>query len=220
MTFPHLLNLLTHISAGSIALGLGFAVLARAKGTAAHRRLGRWFTAFSGVVCLSAIVGTAIFRFLPLFAVLSVFVPYELVGGWRSARTKALGPQLFDALWTLAGVVACAVLIPVLLRANDGRSSVVMATLGGLAVLLTYDTARWLFPRRWFARLWRYEHSYKLISAQFGMLSALVGNVIRVGQPWSQLLPSAVGLVVVIMTFLRLARDDQAIAAIPATQPA
>jgi hypothetical protein len=59
-----------------------------------------------------------------------------------------------------------------------------------------------------------------LISAQFGMLSALVGNVIRVGQPWSQLLPSAVGLLVVITTFIRLAREGRSTATLPATQPA
>jgi hypothetical protein len=206
MTLPHLVNLATHIGAGSIALGLGFAVLARRKGTPAHRTLGRWFTAFAGVVCLSAIIGTAIFRFMPLFAVLSVFVPYELVSGWRSALTKARGPQWFDAVWTIACIAASALLIPVLLRANDGRSSVIIATLGGLGAMLAYDVLRWTFPRRWFDTLWQFDHSYKMISAQFGMLSALIGNVVRVGQPWSQLLPSALGMLVVVVTFVRLAR--------------
>jgi len=52
---------------------------------------------------------------------------------------------------------------------------------------------RWLFPKRRHARLWRYEHIYKILGCLFGMLSAAVGNTVRVGQPWSRLAPTAIG---------------------------
>lgn len=42
--------------------------------------------------------------------------------------------------------------------------------------------------------MWRYEHVYKSIASLFAMLSAASGNVIRFGQPWPQLLPSALGM--------------------------
>jgi hypothetical protein len=41
------------------------------------------------------------------------------------------------------------------------------------------------------------------------MLSALVGNVIRAGQPWSQVAPSAVGMLVIVYFFARIHRDSR-----------
>jgi hypothetical protein len=75
-----------------------------------------------------------------------------------------------------------------------------------VALLLAYDAARWLFPKRWHATLWRYEHIYKILGCLFGMLSAAVGNTVRAGQPWSQLAPSALGLVAVLWCMRRTYR--------------
>ena len=206
MTPAHTANLALHIGAGAVALAIGFYVLANRKGTEQHRRLGRMFVRVTAVVCLSAAVGTVFLRFLPLFAVLTILVPYQLVGGWRSAITRDRGPTAFDALWTAVAIALSCALVPVLLEASNGWSTVAKSTLAALFVVLLYDTAKWLFPRQWFRSLWKYEHSYKLVSSQFGMLSALVGNVVRVGQPWSQLLPSAVGVLVIGYYFWRLGR--------------
>jgi uncharacterized membrane protein len=209
MTRAHLLSLSVHIGAGSIALALGFVLLWRQKGTADHVRLGRLFSYGTLVVCLSAIAGLVLFRFLPLFAVITILVLYQLGSGWHAARTKGNGPGMLDALWTLAAVVSSAAIAPLVLHASpEGSRSVVQSTFGALATVLLYDTVRWSFPRRWHRVLWRYDHSYKLIASTFGMLSALVGNVVRVGQPWSQLLPSALGLAVATYFFVRLYRED------------
>ncbi len=204
MTPGHLTNLAIHVAAGTVALAIGFSILAKAKGTPGHRRLGRLFCYFALVVCSSAALGTMFFHFVPVFAVLSVLVPYQVIGGWHSAYTQGQGPSKVDALLTLLATALFIALIPAVLRHPTEASIVVYSSLGGLAMILLYDIIRWMFPRRWYRTLWKYEHSYKLIGSLFGMLSALVGNVVRVGQPWSQILPSAVGALVIAYYFARL----------------
>jgi uncharacterized membrane protein len=204
MSPAHLTNLAIHVAAGTIALAIGFSILAKAKGTPTHRRWGRVFCYFTLVVCCSAAAGTIFFHFVPVFAVLSVLVPYQLVSGWRSVYTKEQGPLKMDALWTLLATAFFIVLIPAVLAHPAEASIVVYSSLGALATILLYDAIRWLFPRPWYRLLWKYEHSYKLIASIFGMLSALIGNVVRIGQPWSQILPSAIGLIVIAYYFSKL----------------
>ncbi len=206
----HFANIATHVAAGAIGLGIGFVMLAKPKGTLAHRRLGRRFAYATLVVCGSATTGLIFFRFIPVFAVLTVLVLYQLVGGWRSAYTQERGPAGIDALWTLLAAVSSVALVPHVLGASTGPDIVVRSSLGALATILAYDAIRWTFPRRWYRTLWRYEHAYKLIASIFAMLSAFVGNVVRVGQPWSQIAPSAVGIMVILYFFHRLYREDKA----------
>ncbi len=210
MTPAHLSNLLIHIGTGTVALLLGVTVLLRAKGTESHRRLGRIFAWLTLAVCLSAMLGLIVFRFLPLFAVLTLLVLYQLGGGWRAGRTRAAGPGLIDALWTIAAVAGSVVLVGILVRQPEGLSTIVVSTLGGLLTVVAYDVIRWLFPRRWHRVAWRYEHSYKMIAATSGMLSALMGNVVRVGRPWSQLWPVPLGIIVIFYFFYQLYREDTA----------
>lgn len=209
MSPAHLTNLAIHVAAGAVALAIGFSILARAKGTPTHRRLGRVFCYFTLVVCCSAAVGTIFFHFVPVFAVLSVLVPYQLISGWRSIYTNSRGPSSIDAIWTLLACAFFIALIPAV-RAHPAEAPIVVySSLGALATVLLYDAVRWSFPRRWYRALWKYEHSYKLIASVFGMLSALIGNVVRVGQPWSQILPSAVGVLVIAYYFIRLYRQGK-----------
>ncbi|HTL15000.1 MAG TPA: hypothetical protein VL251_07880 [Thermomonas sp.] len=209
MTPAHFTNLAIHVSAGTVALGIGFSILARPKGTPAHRRLGRLFGYVTAVVCASAAAGTMLFHFVPIFAVLSVLVPYQLFGGWRAVRTRSQGPAWPDAACTLLACALFVALVPAV-RAHPAEAPVVVySSLGALASVLLYDALRWTFPCRWYRTLWKYEHSYKLIACVFGMLSALVGNVVRVGQPWSQILPSALGALVIAYYFARIHREDR-----------
>lgn len=195
LSLPHLLNLAFHIGAGSAAIVFGLALLVRAKGSPAHRRQGRLFVLLTAIVCATGVVGTVLFRFIPLFAVLTLLVGYQLLSGWHAVHTQAKGPDRIDALLLLCAGVWAIGLLPALLAEKAGV--VVYSTLGALALLLAYDAARWRFPRHWHATLWRYEHIYKMVASLFGMLSAASGNLLRVGQPWSQLLPSVLGMMVI-----------------------
>jgi hypothetical protein len=216
MTTPHLLNVLVHILAGSAAIVLGLhllgTLLGKPKDPIHHRRRGRMFVLLTFVVCLTAAIGNAVFRFLPLFAVLTVLVSYQLLSGWHVIYTRAGGPDKLDAGLLLGAAAFTAMLVRRLFA--DGAmvgaaASVMFSTLGAITMLLAYDAARWLFPRRWHATLWRYEHIYKILGCLFGMLSAAVGNTVKVGQPWSQLAPSVLGMVVVVWCWVRTYRAQR-----------
>ena len=207
MSPAHITNLFVHVGAGTLALLIGFFLLATSKGTATHRRWGRTFAYLTLIVCLAAAVGTIFFRFIPLFAVLTLLVPYQLVSGWRSIYTKDRGPSMFDGMLTLIAFAFAVGLVPVLLSAASDKNVVVYSSLGALFGILTYDSLRWFFPRPWFQSIWRYDHIFKLTASLFAMLSALIGNVVRVGQPWSQIAPSAVGLLTICYFFFRLHRQ-------------
>lgn len=202
ISLPHVTNLAVHIGAGAAAIGLGAALLASAKGTPLHRRRGRLFVALTLAVCATGAIGNLFFRFAPLFAVLTVLVTYQLLSGWHAVYTRGAGPNRIDGVLGVSAAAWATGLLPSLLSAGgkaDAEPVVVYASLGGLALLLAYDAARWCFPGHWHASLWRYEHIYKLVASLFGMLSAAVGNLVRVGQPWSQLLPSVLGMLTIIV---------------------
>jgi uncharacterized membrane protein len=208
MTTLHLLNIGVHILAGSAAIVLGLYLLGKPKDAILHRKRGRVFVLLTAVVCLSAAIGNAVFRFMPLFAVLTVLVSYQLLSGWHVIYTRTKGPDALDAGLLLGAALLSAVLVRRLfldgaMAGASASASVLYSTLAALALLLAYDAARWLFPRRWHATLWRYEHIYKILGCLFGMLSAAVGNTVRVGQPWPQLAPSVIGLIAVVWCMLR-----------------
>lgn len=204
MAIEHLLNIAVHVIAGTIGIAIGLMLLTQIKGTELHKRWGRLFCYFCLVVCCSAALGLIIFRFLPVFAILNLLVFYQLVGGWRSAHTQHKGPAVVDLLFAVSAMVIFFVLLRVVLKSNYGAPVILYSTVAALVLVLSYDLVKWLFPRRVFAVLWKYEHVYKLISCVFGMISALTGNVVRVGQPWPQITPSVIGMLVIIHFFYRV----------------
>jgi hypothetical protein len=86
-------------------------LLAKPKDPIHHRRRGRVFVLLTCVVCLSAAIGNALFRFMPLFAVLTVLVSYQLLSGWHVIYTRAAGPNRLDAGLLLAAAAIGAMLV-------------------------------------------------------------------------------------------------------------
>lgn len=222
-SFPHLSNLALHIGAGIAAIGVGLLILAAPKGTLQHRKRGRLFVMLALGVCASAAVGTLFFRFIPTFAVLTLLVSYQLLSGWHVLHTRAAGPNLIDALLTACALAWVLRLLPALFGGGGmagAAPGVVHASLGTLAMLLAYDAARWCFPRHWHALLWRHEHIYKMVASLFGMVSSAAGNLLTAGQPWSQLLPSMLGLIVIGVLVWREARLQRSLRLRAGTPPA
>ncbi len=204
----HTLNILVHIGTGAIAILLGLWLQMNMKGTGVHRKLGRIFVAFTAVVCITATIGNAVFRFMPLFAVLTVLVFYQLLSGWHVIYTKAAGPNRVDVLLCVVAAVWTLGLVPLVLdaRALESAPVVIYSTLAALFVLIAYDAARWIFPKHWHGVLWRYEHIYKIVASLYAMLSAAAGNLLPQAQPWSQLVPSALGIATIGWFFWRESR--------------
>ena len=208
MSTAHLTNIGLHVGAGVIAMAIGCWLLATEKATAAHRKVGRVFAALTLLVCASAAIGNVFFRFTPLFAVLTVLVLFQLLSGWHVIYTKAAGPNRIDAVMAVCAGLAGAAITPLAI-ARNGSDAVVISTLATLLFLVAYDCMRWLFPRHWHATLWRYEHMYKLLASLFAMLSAAAGNLLPQAQPWSQLMPSALGITCIAWFFWREATSPR-----------
>lgn len=211
MQLAHTANLAMHIGAGAIGILIGIVILLRSKGTLLHKRLGRTFAYIALTVSATTIAGLIAFRFMPLFAILTLLTAYQLLSGWRAAHRQARGPGLVDALLTAAAIASGVLLFPHLLAVSaysDARPIVVLSTLAALALILAYDTLRWLFPRRWFAALWRFEHIYKLVSSFAALTSAFAGNVLTSMQPWSQIAPAAIGTLLIVYFFAQNLRNS------------
>lgn len=208
MTIPHLINIAIHVLAGIAAMLIGFTILSKTKGTELHKKSGKIFCYLGLIVCGTAALGLFVFRFLPFFAVLTLLVSYQLVSGWRAIYTKCNGPSKFDAIWTMLAILITALLMPTIDKFSENKV-IIFSTIGALAFVLTYDSIRWLFPRSWYDVLWRYEHSYKLLASLFGMLSSFIGNTVRIGQPWTQIIPSACGMIFISYFFYRIYREDK-----------
>lgn len=206
MTASHLVNLSAHIGAGAMAIALGVAILLRTKGDARHRRRGQWFGRLTTIVVVSAAIGLAAFRFLPLFAVLTVLVGYQLLSGWRVAHTQTRGPTWVDLLLTITTMILSVPLTRIALSQAPQSRAVILSSVGALVLVLTYDLVRVAFPKAWHRVAWPLEHIYKLNGALFGMVSAFVGNTVRAWQPWSQLLPSIIGTAVILVLIWRQLR--------------
>jgi uncharacterized membrane protein len=195
-TFPHTLNVWTHVAFGTMALVLGLVPLLVRKGGPAHVRAGRWFLACLAAVLATAVLGVVVFAFRAFLAVITLLTAYEAYSGWRAMRNKGSGPQLQD------GVVAGLALVAALLFVGYIRSvafpwsgAVVYSTLGALVTVAVYDLARFRFPARWLARTWFPEHVVKMLGAYSGVVSAFAGTVLPSWQPYSQLAPSVLAFV-------------------------
>jgi hypothetical protein len=75
---------------------------------------------------------------------------------------------------------------------------IVYSTLGALLLVIAYDFLRYLVPAGRYQRLWLYEHIYKMIGAFTALLSAFSGTVFSHYQPYSQFLPSVLGVILQI----------------------
>lgn len=206
----HITNIVLHVVIGTFGIFIGLWMMLRPKGNRLHRKRGRWFFIAIGGVVATATIGLIFFRYMPVFAVLTIVIGYQTWSGVRAIKNKRYGPQWLDAIVTVFATLLLTVAAYTLFNAPQdqvGAPSLALkfAALCGGVLLLTYDILRWIFPRHWHATLWQYEHTYKMIASVSGLVSAVTGNVIRIGQPWSQLLPILFFTIVIAFEFWRIA---------------
>jgi hypothetical protein len=200
-----------HIAAGVIALMIGLVPLLSAKGGRAHRRFGHVAIGLGAIVLVTALIGV-VFDDAPMaLAAVTLSAGYQYVGSLRALALRDHGPGWIDALLACLAVVLAAWM---LIQAKPGSDSwppaLAYGTLGYLATVVIYDVSRHAWPRLWLRRIRPLDHGLKMTGFYFAMASAGAGNLLRDWQPWSQLLPSSIGLVVIlifaILFFRRQAR--------------
>ena len=206
MSHLHSLNIVVHVAAGTLALISGIVVLVAVKGGRTHIRWGRLFAYLLAVVIATGLVGVFVFGRNGFLLVITLLSAYNCYSGIRVIRRQAPGPV--DRI--IAVVVLGSALYYLYYIRQSGlfwAPGVVYPTIGALFLVTSYDLSKSFLPASFRKRAVPYEHVYKMVSAFSGICSAFTGTVFPHFQPYSQLLPSAIGLGYIIIIFIRLSNQ-------------
>jgi hypothetical protein len=198
-SFLHQANIITHVTAGSLALLLGLFAITSRKGGKLHIKSGRYFLFFLSIVILTGLIGVFVFGINTFLLVITMLSGYVGFSGFRVLQFKDNAPRKLDigiALLTLASVIYF--LYHFASIGMIWSPVIIYSTVGYLIMVIVYDFARYLIPRQKYKNLWLYEHIMKMISAFSAITSAFTGTVLPQYQPYSQFLPSTIGTIVAI----------------------
>lgn len=203
----HALNVAVHVTAGALGLLVGIMPMVAAKGSARHRLFGQAFVPCAALALSTAAIGVVFFDPPPALIAATLTAGYQFVGGLRSLQLRDRGPGIVDALLAFACLAACVWLVTTM---EGGTRSWPPAlgygTAGFLSLIALYDLSRHAWARTWLAHARPLDHGLKMTSAYFAMLSAGAGNVLRDFQPFSQIGPTVIGLVVAALLTIALLR--------------
>lgn len=193
-TFLHRMNIIIHVSIGTVAMLLGVIILFKRKGGKKHRSMGIWFLRLLSVVILTALLGFFAFNANQFLLVLTLVAGYNGYSGFRIILTKSNIPYTIDILVALVTLFSGLFFIYYIESIGMIWAPVIIySTLGYLFFIIGYDLLRYLIPRNRYGNLWFYEHIYKMISAFTALVAAASGNILPDYKPYSQYLPSILG---------------------------
>jgi uncharacterized membrane protein len=69
------------------------------------------------------------------------------------------------------------------------------SAIGFVTLLCCYDLSRFAWQELWKRKVWPIDHGLKMVGFYFALVSAAAGNLLRDFQPWSQLIPSVIGVI-------------------------
>jgi len=195
----HSTNIAVHVTAGTIALLLGIIALSSKKGRQIHIKSGKWFLGLLTIVIFTGLLGVFVFGRNTFLLVITLLSAYQGFSGYRALQTKNNKPKLIDILMAIITLLSAFYFMYYIKRIGFFWAPVVIySTLGALFTVITYDFLRYLIPSSKYGKLWFYEHIYKMIGAFTALLAAFMGTVFASYQPYSQILPSAFGVVLQI----------------------
>lgn len=194
----HTINIIVHVLFGTLGLIIGLVTLLFQNQPQRHIRYGRYFMFVLIVVVATAFIGILFFRSNPFLLILTLLAGYVGYSGYRTVRLREQKSSTVDRL--LAGSVLIAGVLYVRsmqLAGGNWSSAVVYPTLSALLLVVGYDLIKhaWLFQR--LKTWWLYEHIYKMMSAYSALTSAFAGTVFSHYKPYSQILPSTFGVLLI-----------------------
>ncbi len=196
----HTLNIVLHVSAGIVALGLGLVALLTAKGGNIHNKCGNYFLAFVSIVIVTGLIGVFVFGRNTFLLVITVLTGYVSFSGYRALKFKSNAPRPLDIIVAVVSLSVLAYFLYFFKSIGMIWSPIIIySTVGAMLLVVVYDGLRYLIPREFYVkrRIWLYEHIYKMTGAFSGLLSAFAGTVLKQYQPHSQYLPSVLGMVII-----------------------
>lgn len=202
----HALNIITHVTAGSLAILTGLVVLARRKGGGVHQMMGR-ITVGLAIACVTtALIGAFVFRGkLDLMGV-SIVISYNLWAGVRALKLKENGRRFGDLGPAILVVMAGTGLFGMsrIESLLNWPPALVYATAGSLVTYGGWDMVRTLLPPRW--RLWLNpaEHAFRMAGLIAALMSVAAATLFP--SPYVALGVSGVGSLIAFAFAFRAAR--------------
>lgn len=199
LTLLHKINIVIHVTAGSLALLTGTIILLTKKATPLHKRFGKFFLLLMAVVIFTGLIGVFVFgrnTFLLIITILSGYLGYS---GYRAIKTKSNQRVPID----ICMAILCVLLVSYFLYYFSSIGMIwspviIYSTVGYLIFIVSYDLLRGFIPAGAYKRMWLYEHILKMVSAFTALLSAFLGTVLPQYHPYSQFGPSVFGTLLAI----------------------
>jgi hypothetical protein len=187
----HSINLLIHITAGSLALIAGLIIIFSAKGTRKHIRIGQYFLYLLAIVVSSGFFGWLFFRSNPFLLMLTLLAGYNTYAGYRAVRLREMKSSVADMMIAF-GAFFTGIFYMFWLMGSDTiwSPSVIYPTVSTLALVTLYDLGKHFLFYQQTKKWWLYEHIYKLLSSFSAIFSAFIGTVLPNFKPYSQIGPS------------------------------
>lgn len=205
MEIIHHVNIIIHVLAGTVALIVGVIAIITNKDYKRHIRFGRYFMRAVAIVILTGLIGVFIFKRNTFLLVITLLSGYNCFSGIRTIRLRGQKPKLYDVI--IPVIVISSALYYLYYIQSIGlfwAPSVIYSTLGALFIVTSYDLAKPFMTVRTRKKAFIYEHVYKMISAFIALASAFLGTVFPQYKPYSQLLPSLLGIAYTFFIFIRL----------------
>ena len=196
---PHRINIAIHVICGSLALCLGMIAILSRKGGRTHIRAGRSFIYVYGVVVATAVIGLLVFEFRSFLAVVTLLSLYDVFTGCRALQLRGKRPQLPDRIASVVGALTPWIFISIMRYLHQPWSPVLTwSILGGLVAISGYDLLRNVLPLAWLKRVWVQEHLVKMTCAYIAITSAFAGTVFGQYMPWAAIVPSSLGMALIV----------------------
>ncbi|MFC4526306.1 hypothetical protein ISN76_19225 [Dyella halodurans] len=193
-------NIAVHIGMGAGGLICGLWPLLSRKGGVVHRRSGRVFVVMAGMVLGTAILAD-IFLYVPIALIaVTLSASYQYISSLRSLALRNRYPSTVDAILAIVALIGCAWIV---LSKGTGTASwtpaIAYSTAAYVACMALYDLSRPFWAAYWLRRVRPLDHGLKMTGCYFAMLSSGAGNLLKHAQPWSQVIPSSLGIMVMVV---------------------
>jgi uncharacterized membrane protein len=203
MLDSHVSNIALHVVTGCGALACGILAMVTLKGGATHRLAGRLFVAFGAIVLITAFIGLAVFGGPAPLAAAFLAAGYQYVSSLRALALNTHGPGWIDLALAGAGLAACGFFAAKMGPGSPSWSPEIgYGAIGFTTAVIIYDVSRYAWADCWRTHVRSFDHGVKMANVYFGMASAALGNSLRDWQPWSQVLPTFLGVGVVVALVL------------------
>jgi hypothetical protein len=199
----HTANVTIHVVAATFALIVGLVSLFSAKGGAAHRKAGTFVLPAAIIVAVTAVIGVVVDPSRPALTAITISATYQLVSGMRALWLRGLLSRSFGVLDAMIAVAGLSAALWLLITMGPSTPSFTPAigysAIGFVTLLSCYDLSRFAWRELWKRKVWPIDHGLKMVGFYFALLSAAAGNLLRDFQPWSQVIPSVIGVIALII---------------------